>query len=171
MTGLNLGKDKIIEIAVIVTDGSLNMVEEGPDLVIHQPQSVMDGMNDWCVEHHGKSGLTAEVLLSTTTTAEAEAAVLEFVKRYIPVKGVGVLAGNSVHVDKEFLRKEMPAFLDHLHYRLIDVSTLKELARRWNPAVFHRGSHKTSDHRAMGDIRDSIAELRYYRDAFLKLPA
>ncbi|KAJ3414368.1 hypothetical protein HDV05_006642 [Chytridiales sp. JEL 0842] len=168
MTGLDLSTDHIIEIACIITDGSLNTIATGPDLIIHQPKQVMDAMSEWCVTHHGSSGLTASVLASKLSVQEAEKQVLEFIKQHIPEKGVGVLAGNSVHMDKEFIRKEMPALLDWLHYRLVDVSTVKELARRWDKNVFTGAPKKGMSHRALDDIKESIEELRYYRRTFFK---
>ncbi|KAJ3053833.1 Oligoribonuclease, mitochondrial [Rhizophlyctis rosea] len=165
MTGLDLKQDRIIEIAVIITDGELNVVAEGPDLIIHQPKELMDNMNDWCIQHHGQSGLTAAVLKSTITTQEAEEQVLSFVRRYIPNAREGLLAGNSVHVDKQFLQQEMPGLLSHLHYRIVDVSTVKELARRWHPQAYDDAPPKKNTHRALEDIRESIAELQYYRNS------
>ncbi|KAF9923975.1 Oligoribonuclease, mitochondrial [Mortierella alpina] len=167
MTGL-LATDKLIEIAVIVTDDELNIVAEGPNLIIHQPKHVMDGMNPWCIEHHGASGLTAAVLASTISTAQACEQVLAFIKEHIPTPRVGILAGNSVHADKVFLEREMPAIVDHLHYRIVDVSTVKELSRRWYPEAFTRVPEKMGAHRALDDIKESIQELQYYRGAVFK---
>ncbi|KAJ3375330.1 Oligoribonuclease, mitochondrial [Allomyces arbusculus] len=163
MTGLNLSRDFIIEIACIITDGRLNVVAEMPEIIIHQPASVLDGMDAWCTEHHGKSGLTAAVTASTISMADAEARVLDFIQHYVPDKGVGVLAGNSVHADKQFLQKDMPRIVDHLSYRIVDVSTIKELASRWYPAKFQERPAKSLAHRALGDIRESIEELRWYQ--------
>ncbi|KAI8330243.1 ribonuclease H-like domain-containing protein [Chlamydoabsidia padenii] len=163
MTGLDLAKDYIIEIAVLITDGDLNIVAEGPDLIIHQSPAVMKTMNAWCVEQHGKSGLTAAVLESSITTKEAEQQVLQFLKHYLPgLKGHVPLAGNSVHADKQFLEKEMPLVMDYLHYRIIDVSTIKELTKRWYPEIAN-GLAKNNEHRALDDIKESIEELKYYR--------
>ncbi|KAG0302990.1 Oligoribonuclease, mitochondrial [Dissophora globulifera] len=128
----------------------------------------MDRMNDWCIEHHGASGLTAAVLASEITTDQACDQVLQFVKQYIPHAGRGILAGNSVHADKVFLEREMRPLIDHLHYRIVDVSTVKELARRWYPHEFERTPAKKAAHRALDDIRESINELKYYRQAVFK---
>ncbi|KAF9958129.1 Oligoribonuclease, mitochondrial [Mortierella alpina] len=167
MTGL-LATDKLIEIAVIITDDDLNIVAEGPNLIIHQPKRVMDGMNQWCIEHHGASGLTAAVLASTISTAQACDQVLSFIKKYIPTPRHGILAGNSVHADKVFLEREMPTIVDHLHYRIVDVSTVKELSRRWYPEEFAKVPEKMGAHRALDDIKESILELKYYRGAVFK---
>ncbi|KAI9321286.1 ribonuclease H-like domain-containing protein [Dichotomocladium elegans] len=161
MTGLDITKDHLIEIAVLITDGDLNVVAEGPELVIHQPREVMDDMGDWCKEHHGASGLTQAVLNSKVSTADAASQVLTFLKQHIE-PGVAPLAGNSVHADKRFLEKEMPDVVDFLHYRIVDVSTVKELARRWYPDVA-KNIVKKNTHRALDDIKESIAELEYYR--------
>ncbi|CAO3634139.1 unnamed protein product [Cunninghamella echinulata] len=167
MTGLNINTDHIIEIAVLITDGDLNIIAEGPELIIHQSKSVMDNMNDWCIEHHGKSGLTKAVLESTITIEDAEKQVLEFVKKYIPKSRIAPLGGNSVHADKRFLEKEMPRLVDHLHYRIIDVSTIKELSKRWYPDVYN-GLEKKGEHRALDDIKESIDELKYYQHHIFK---
>ncbi|KAF9586510.1 Oligoribonuclease, mitochondrial [Lunasporangiospora selenospora] len=164
MTGLS-ATDKLIEIAVLITDDDLNIVEEGPSLIIRQPKEVMDNMNEWCVKHHGESGLTAAVLASNVSTDEACSQVLTFVKKHIPQAGRGILAGNSVHADKVFLDREMRSLMDHLHYRIVDVSTVKELARRWFPKEFADVPPKQGAHRALDDIKESITELKYYRRA------
>ncbi|KAI8359187.1 ribonuclease H-like domain-containing protein [Blakeslea trispora] len=161
MTGLDIKKDHLIEIAVLITDSELNIVAKGPELIIHQSKEVMDNMNDWCIEHHGKSGLTKQVLESKLSVKEAEEKVYDFLKEHVP-KGAAPLAGNSVHEDKRFLLKEMPKVVDHLHYRIVDVSTIKELAKRWYPEVAS-GVVKKAGHRALDDIVESIEELRYYR--------
>ncbi|CDH57826.1 exonuclease rnase t and dna polymerase iii [Lichtheimia corymbifera JMRC:FSU:9682] len=161
MTGLDLTKDHLIEIAVLITDGDLNVVAEGPELIIHQPSEVMDSMNDWCKEHHGASGLTQAVLDSKVSTADAQTQVLDFLKKHIN-PGDAPLAGNSVHADKRFLEKEMPDVVNYLHYRIVDVSTIKELARRWYPDIA-AGVVKKNTHRALDDIKESIAELQYYQ--------
>ncbi|KAG0079071.1 Oligoribonuclease, mitochondrial [Podila epicladia] len=167
MTGL-LATDKLIEIAVIITDDELNIVAEGPNLIIHQPKHVMDSMNAWCIDHHGASGLTASVLASTISTSDACTQVLSFIQQHIPEQRVGILAGNSVHADKVFLDREMKPIIDHLHYRIVDVSTVKELARRWYPREFAATPAKQGAHRALDDIKESIAELKYYRSAVFK---
>ncbi|KAG2173212.1 hypothetical protein INT43_004586 [Umbelopsis isabellina] len=167
MTGLDVTKDHLIEIAVLITNGDLEIVAKGPELVIHQPKSVMDNMNEWCIQHHGESGLTKQVLESTVTVEHAEAQVLDFVKSHIPEQRIAPLAGNSVHADKRFLEKEMPQLVEHLHYRIVDVSTVKELSRRWYPQVYE-GLQKKGAHRALDDIVESIDELKYYREHIFK---
>ncbi|KAG0249424.1 Oligoribonuclease, mitochondrial [Mortierella polycephala] len=164
MTGL-AATDKLIEIAVIITDDDLKI---GPNLIIHQPKEVMDNMNQWCIDHHGASGLTAAVLSSKVSTAQACDQVLGFIKKHIPESRRGILAGNSVHADRVFLEREMRPIVDHLHYRIVDVSTVKELSRRWFPREFARMPAKKEAHRALGDIKESIQELKYYRGAVFK---
>ncbi|KAI9189536.1 Phosphatidylinositol 3,4,5-trisphosphate-dependent Rac exchanger 2 protein [Blastocladiella emersonii ATCC 22665] len=164
MTGLDLSKDHIIEIACIITDKDLNVVAESDEIIINQPQHVMDGMNAWCVEHHGKSGLTAAVLASTVSMADAEQRVLDFIRAHVPDRGAGLLAGNSVHADKQFLQIDMPRVVEHLSYRILDVSTVKEIVNRWYPKVAEGRPAKNFSHRALDDIRESIAELKYYRE-------
>ncbi|KAJ2894088.1 rna exonuclease [Coemansia aciculifera] len=169
MTGLDHESDTILEIACIVTDGDLNALAPGQEIVIHHPQHVLDAMNEWCVEHHGNSGLTARVLDSTVTMEQAETAVLDMVKSCCAEPRVAVLAGNSVHVDKAFMQRYMPRLIEHLHYRIVDVSTVKELARRWNAEVLRMAPVKKLSHRALDDIAESINELRFYRENFFKL--
>ncbi|TPX36894.1 hypothetical protein SeLEV6574_g07960 [Synchytrium endobioticum] len=166
MTGLDLTVDHIIEIAVIITDGHLNIIAEGPNIIVHQPKSVLDGMNEWCTKHHGESGLTASVLASIISTTQAEAQILAFLEAHKVPKGKVPLAGNSVHADKAFLKKEMPLLVDFLHYRIVDVSTVKELWRRWYPNV--TPPQKKWTHRALDDIKESIAELQFYHDNIFK---
>lgn len=166
MTGLDLDRDHILEMACIVTDGNLNVIEEGPDIVIHQPKEILDNMNEWCVEQHGKSGLTKAVQESKVSLGEAEELMLKFVETHCP-KGKCPLGGNSVHCDKKFLDKYMERFIDHLHYRIIDVSTVKELCRRWYPDLMSINT-KDGSHRALQDIKESIEELKYYRKAIFK---
>jgi oligoribonuclease len=163
MTGLDPNLHRIIEIATLVTDSSLRIVAEGPDLVIFQPDSVLAQMNDWSRKHHAASGLTPRVRASTTTAAEAERLTLEFVGQHCAAS-TALLAGNSVHMDRYFLKRHMPSLEAHLHYRNLDVTTVKELARRWYPQVFAKAPIKSDSHRALDDIRESIAELRFYRD-------
>ncbi|XP_013384064.1 oligoribonuclease, mitochondrial [Lingula anatina] len=169
MTGLDVDNDHIIEIACLVTDGKLNIVAKGPNLIIHQPDHIMDNMNDWCKEHHGKSGLTQAVKDSQISLQQAEKEVLAFVQDHTPA-GSCPLAGNSIHADKKFLDKYMPDFMGHLHYRIIDVSTIKELCRRWYPTDLKKAPPKARTHRAMDDIRESIKELQYYQTALFKPP-
>ncbi|XP_051242411.1 small fragment nuclease [Dicentrarchus labrax] len=162
MTGLDIEKDQIIEMACIITDSDLNVLAEGPNLIIKQPDQLLEGMSEWCKEHHGKSGLTQAVRDSKITLEQAEYEFLSFVRQHTP-PGQCPLAGNSVHADKRFLDKYMPQFMYHLHYRIIDVSTIKELCRRWFPEVYKMVPHKKASHRALDDIWESIKELQYYR--------
>jgi len=168
MTGLDLEKHTIIEIAVIITDGELNRVIEGPATAIHASDKVLETMNEWCIEHHGKSGLTQRVKDSTVDMAEAQRLVLDFVRLHIPDANAGVLAGNSIHVDRSFLVKHMPELISHLHYRIIDVSTIKELAKRWFPKECKNAPRKRLEHTALSDIRESVEELKYWRQAVFK---
>lgn len=168
LTGLDLEKDKIMEIACLVTDEELNPLSEGIDIVVHQPNEVLDAMNDWCQKHHGKSGLTQACRESPVTVEEAEQKVLSLLEKHV-APGVCPLAGNTVHMDRRFLHKEMPRLDAHLHYRIVDVSTIKELCRRWYPAD-HREAlrRKTGSHRALADIKESIDELKFYRSRIFK---
>lgn len=161
MTGLSPQDDRILEIATIVTDPQLQQVEEGPVFAIHQPAAVLDGMNDWCQQQHRKSGLVERVQASTCTPEQAEAATLEFARRYLP-DGKSPLCGSSISLDRRFLELYMPRLHDFFHYRNLDVSTLKELAHRWYPKVAY-SFKKESAHLALSDIHDSIDELRHYR--------
>ncbi|KAM4727158.1 small fragment nuclease [Anableps anableps] len=167
MTGLDIEKDRIIEMACIITDSDLNIIAEGPAMIINQPDELLDGMSDWCKEHHGKSGLIQAVQNSKITLEQAEYEFLSFVRQHTP-PGQCPLAGNSVHADKRFLDKYMPQFMYHLHYRIIDVSTIKELCRRWFPEEFRMAPHKSATHRASDDIKESIKELQYYRACIFK---
>ncbi|XP_068600844.1 small fragment nuclease [Brachionichthys hirsutus] len=170
MTGLDVDTDRIIEMACVITDPELNVLAEGPSLIIKQPDEVLDGMPEWCQVHHGKSGLTQAVRDSNVTLQQAEYEFLSFVRQHTP-PGQCPLAGNSVHADKRFLQKYMPQFVHHLHYRIIDVSTIKELCRWWFPEEYKMVPHKKSSHRALGDIMESIKELQYYKVNVFKLPA
>ncbi len=161
MTGLHPEKDVIIEVAALVTDVDLNILDEGPVLAIHQPDSVLDTMDDWCRTTHGASGLTQRVKDSSVTIEEAERQTLEFVQRWT-VQGKSPLCGNSIAHDRRFVRRYMPAFEAWLHYRNIDVSSIKELVRRWYPANV-RPPTKKGHHLALDDIRESVEELRWYR--------
>ena len=167
MTGLEPERDRIIEIAVVLTDENLNTVAEAPVIAVHQPDTVLDAMDEWNRNTHGKSGLIARVKESTVSEAEAEAQVLAFLKERVPAR-TSPICGNSVCQDRRFLARWMPALEAWFHYRTLDVSTLKELARRWRPAVYE-GVKKAGSHTALADIHESIAELRHYRDHFLKL--
>ncbi|MCI4387984.1 hypothetical protein PGIGA_G00080290 [Pangasianodon gigas] len=162
MTGLDIEKDEIIEMACIITDSDLNIIAEGPNLIINQPDELLDSMSDWCKEHHGKSGLTQAVRDSKISLQQAEYEFLSFVRQHTP-PGQCPLAGNSVHADKKFLDKYMPQFMRHLHYRIIDVSTVKELCRRWFPDEYKHAPQKKASHRALDDIQESIKELKFYR--------
>ena len=165
MTGLDTVRDHIIEIATIVTDRDLHEIAVGPELTVHQPKTVMDAMDEWNIRHHGESGLTARVLESELTLAEAEAATIEFLQQHV-TPGKSPMCGNSVCQDRRFMAREMPALENYFHYRNLDVSTLKILAQIWAPAV--AGSlAKESTHRALADIRDSISELCHYRENLL----
>lgn len=166
MTGLDPEKEVIIEIATIVTDADLNILAEGPSIVIHQPDEILDAMDEWCTNQHGKSGLTQRVRESAISEREAELATLEFLQKYVP-KGSSPICGNSIGQDRRFLVKYMPELEAYFHYRNLDVSTLKELARRWKPEVLN-GFTKQATHLALDDIRDSIAELQHYRKTFIK---
>jgi len=170
MTGLDPARERIIEMATLITDHDLNIVAEGPELVVHQPDSLLNAMDDWNKKHHGASGLIDRVRASTLSEEDAEKRTLDFIKIYCR-QGESPLAGNSIHQDKRFLVRYMPRITDHLHYRLVDVSTLKELAFRWYPKVMAQRPKKTSRHRALDDIKASIEELRFYRQAFFKAPA
>jgi oligoribonuclease len=163
MTGLDVRKDTIIEIAVMVSDGQLKRVIEGPEIAIRHPDAVLDDMNEWSQEQHAKSGLVARCRASSVDLAEAEEHVLEFVKKHCAYQ-TGILAGNSVHVDRAFLMHRMPKLLEHLHYRIVDVSSVAELARRWHPKVWREAPKKKKAHTALADVRESLAELRYYRE-------
>jgi oligoribonuclease len=168
MTGLDLDKDALIEVAVLVTDSELNVLGDGVDVVIAPPAEdlpgLLGGMVDVVREMHTASGLLVE-LASGITMAEAQERVLAYVREHVPEAGKAQLAGNSVGTDRGFLARDMPELEKHLHYRIVDVSSIKELARRWYPRVYFNSPKKTGNHRALGDIRDSIAELRYYREA------
>ncbi|HEY4604075.1 MAG TPA: oligoribonuclease [Blastococcus sp.] len=163
MTGLDLTRDKLIEVAVLVTDSELNVLDPGLDLVISADDADLDGMNDVVVEMHAKSGLTDAVRSSTLTMAEAEQQLLAYVKRFVPERRTAPLCGNSIGTDRGFLARDMPQLDDHLHYRMVDVSSVKELARRWYPRVYYNQPPKGLAHRALADIIESVRELTYYR--------
>ncbi len=161
MTGLDPLVHEIIEIATVVTDAQLNVLADGPELAISQPLATLEAMDDWNRNQHGKSGLWRRVLEEGVALAEAEARTLEFLKAWVPA-GVSPMCGNSICQDRRFLSRLMPGLEAHFHYRNLDVSTLKELARRWAPTI-HSGFNKTSAHTALSDVRDSIDELKHYR--------
>lgn len=165
MTGLDVANDALIEIAALVTDGELNILGDGVDLVIHAPDEALDRMPDVVRAMHAKSGLTDEVRASTVTMTDAETAVLDYVRAHVPEVGKAPLAGNSIATDRGFIARDMPDFNAFLHYRMVDVSTIKELARRWYPAVYSSQPTKGMAHRALADIKESIRELAYYRAA------
>ncbi len=163
MTGLDPERERIIEIATILTDGQLTEIAIGPELVIHQPDDILAAMDDWNTKHHGASGLTERVRQSQITDAAAEAQTIAFIDAHVSLRDRPVLAGNSIHQDRRFIRRYMPALEKRLHYRMVDVSTIKELARRWYPQIIARQPAKRDTHRALDDIRESIEELRFYR--------
>jgi len=167
MTGLDPEKEVIIEIATIITDSSLNLVAEGPSLAVAASQEKLDAMDEWNQTHHGASGLLERVRKSQISTREAEARTLAFIEQHV-ARNSAPLCGNSVWQDRRFLARYMPTLEAYLHYRLIDVSSLKELVRRWRPDLL-AGVNKKNAHTALADIRESIDELRFYRDNFLKL--
>jgi len=171
MTGLDLGKDKLIEVAALVTDPELNVLGEGVDLVIHADDAALDAMPPVVRDMHAKSGLTEEVRRSAITLAEAEEQVLAYVREFVPNPRTAPLCGNSIATDRGFLARDMPALDTFLHYRMIDVSSIKELCRRWYPRVYFGQPPKGLAHRALADIRESIRELEYYRRTiFVPLP-
>jgi oligoribonuclease len=171
MTGLDLGKDALIEVAALVTDPDLNVLGDGVDLVIHADDEALAGMPDVVRDMHEKSGLTEEVRKSVVTLAEAEDRVLEYVASFVKDPRTAPLCGNSIATDRGFLARDMPRLDAHLHYRMIDVSSIKELCRRWYPRVYFGQPAKGLAHRALADIRESIRELEYYRRAiFVPLP-
>ena len=163
MTGLDLGRDALIEIAALVTDGDLRVLGEGVDLVIHADDDALSGMPDVVRDMHARSGLTDEVRRSTVTLREAEEQVLAYVRTHVPEPRTTPLAGNSIATDRAFLARDMPELDAYLHYRMVDVSSIKELCRRWFPRVFFAKPEKGLAHRALADIRESIRELDYYR--------
>jgi len=167
MTGLDTNNDKIIEIATIVTDAQLNILAEGPMLAIHQSNEVLNGMDEWNTRQHGQSGLVDRVRRSTLDEAEAERQTIEFLSEYVP-EGVSPMCGNSICQDRRFMARCMPKLEAFFHYRNLDVSTIKELITRWAPPNVLSGFRKGGSHLAMDDTRDSIRELRFYRESFFK---
>ena len=166
MTGLDPDKERIIEVAVVVTDAQLEVVAEGPVLVIHQSDELLDGMDAWNKGTHGRSGLIDKVKASTITEAQAEDQLLAFLSQYVP-PGKSPLCGNTISQDRRFMFSYMPRFEAFFHYRNLDVSTLKELCRRWKPEIY-KGFQKKSKHEALADIYESIDELKYYREHLFK---
>jgi len=171
MTGLDLRQDALIEIAVLVTDSELRVLDEGVDIVITAPDELLDGMQPVVREMHAHSGLTEAVRASTTTVAEAEQQVLDYLRKHIPEARTVPLCGNSIATDRAFLARDMPELDAFLHYRMVDVSSIKELCRRWYPRVYFSQPQKGLAHRALADVKESIRELRYYRSTvFVPLP-
>ncbi len=170
MTGLSVEKERIIEIATVVTDADLNELAVGPELIIHQDSALLNAMDDWNTQHHSRSGLLAAVRTSTVDERSAERETLTFLRQYVH-KGQVPLCGNTIHHDRRFLARYMPELEKFFHYRNIDVSSLRELARRWCPELVKRRPGQHSDHRALADVRDSICELQHYREHFLCLEA
>lgn len=166
MTGLDPDNDRVIEVAAIVTDPHLNVLAEGPVFAIHQPDAVLDGMDAWNKGTHGRSGLIDRVKASTVTEAQAEAAMIDFLRQYVPA-GKSPMCGNSICQDRRFMARHMPKLESFFHYRNLDVSTLKELCRRWRPELI-AGFKKHQLHTALADIRESVEELQYYREHFIK---
>ncbi len=169
MTGLDPGRHVIVEIATLITDDDLELVAEGPDLVVHQPAEALAQMDDVVVTMHTRSGLLPEIESSPITLDEAGQATLAFLRQHIPNARSVPLCGNSIGTDRRFLAAYLPDIENFLHYRSVDVSTLKELIKRWNPTLLGSAPAKAEGHRAMDDIRESLTELRYYREAFCRL--
>jgi oligoribonuclease len=164
MTGLDLERDALIEVAALVTDPDLNVLGDGVDVVIHAPDSILDGMVELVRDMHEKSGLTEEVRASTVSLADAEDMIMKYVTSLVPTPRTAPLCGNSIATDRGFLARDMRRFDDHLHYRMIDVSAIKELCRRWYPRTYYGQPAKGLAHRALADIKESIRELDYYRN-------
>ncbi|WP_255987285.1 oligoribonuclease [Chitinolyticbacter albus] len=169
MTGLDPQNDRIIELAVIVTDSNLNLIAEGPVWVVHQPDAVLDGMDDWNKNTHGRSGLIDKVKASTLSEDDVVREAQAFLEQYVPT-GSSPMCGNSIGQDRRFMARWMPQLESYFHYRNLDVSTLKELCKRWRPDVY-KLFKKQGAHTALADIRESIDELKFYREHFLKVPA
>ncbi|MEU6563890.1 oligoribonuclease [Nocardia nova] len=171
MTGLRLDSDKLIEVAALVTDSDLNILGEGVDIVIHADDDALAAMPPVVQEMHAKSGLTEEVRRSTVTMEQAQRQVLDYIRKWVPAPGTVPLAGNSIATDRGFIARDMPDLDTYLHYRMVDVSSIKELCRRWYPRIYFGQPEKGLAHRALADIKESIRELRYYRrTAFVPAP-
>jgi len=170
MTGLDVERHRIVEIAVAVTDAQLEPLDDGLDLVVHQPPDALAQMDDFVRTMHTKSGLLPEIERSTLSLEAAGVQVLEHLARFVPAEKTAPMCGNSIGVDRRFLHRWLPALDEYLHYRSIDVSSLKELCRRWYPAAYRKRPGKAEAHRALADVRESIAELRYYRETMLRAP-
>ena len=169
MTGLYPGVDALVEVAIIITDADLNVLDDGIDIIIRPPAAAIEQMDPVVVEMHRNNGLS-DLWHNGITAAEAEQQLLDYVKRFCPEPRKALLAGNTVGQDQRFLFAEMPQLASHLHYRIVDVSSIKELAKRWYPNAYSKAPEKLGNHRALGDITDSINELRYYRDAIMVTP-
>ncbi|HSC24684.1 MAG TPA: oligoribonuclease [Candidatus Babeliales bacterium] len=165
MTGLVISHDVILEIATVITDGQLEVIAEGPSFIIHQTEERLTAMGKWCQDHHGKTGLTEAVRQSTTTLEQAYEETLAFIKQYCPIH-TGILAGNSIWQDRVFLDKYMPNISTYLHYRTVDVTSIKEMVRRWYPSNKNCEYKKSDRHRALSDVYESIAELKHFRKNF-----
>jgi oligoribonuclease len=170
MTGLDAANDHIVEIATLITDDDLTLVAEGPDLVIHQPPPALAAMDEVVVAMHTKSGLLPAIEASTVSLTDAGAATLAFLREHIGEPRSVPLCGNSIGTDRRFLAAHLPEIEDFLHYRSVDVSSVKELVKRWNPALLDDAPRKAEGHRALDDIQESVKELRFYRDTFFRLP-
>lgn len=167
MTGLDLARDVLVEVACLVTDSELNVLGDGVDVVVGAPAEILDDLVPVVHDMHTRSGLLDEIRASTTTVAEAETEVLAYVREHVPEARKAPLCGNSIATDRGFITKYMPALDEHLHYRMVDVSSVKELAKRWYPRAYYAAPEKGGGHRALADIRESIRELRYYRGAIM----
>jgi len=165
MTGLNPDSDRIIEVALVITDSQLNTIAEGPVLVVHQPNEILDGMDKWNKSTHAKSGLIDKVKASRLTETEVEMRLIEFLQQHVP-SGISPMCGNSICQDRRFMARTMPKLEEYFHYRNLDVSTLKEIVKRWKPGIAS-GFTKEGKHEALADIYDSISELKYYREHFI----
>jgi oligoribonuclease len=170
MTGLDIARDALIEVAVLVTDADLAILDEGLDVIIHAEDSVLEQMVPFVRDMHASSGLTEQVRAATTTLGQAEKLVLDYIKSFVPEPRTAPLCGNSIATDRGFLNRDMPSLDDHLHYRMIDVSSLKELAKRWYPRVYQSQPDKGLAHRALADIYESVHELQYYRQTLFVAP-
>jgi oligoribonuclease len=170
MTGLVVESDVIVELAVLVTDAALEPLDDGLDVVVHQPPEVLDRMNDFVRAMHTRSALLPAIESSSVTLEEAGARALEYVKGHVPTAGSAPMCGNTIGMDRRFLARYLPDLDNYIHYRSIDVSTLKELCRRWYPEQYRKRPGKAEKHRALDDVRESIAELRFYRDTILREP-
>jgi oligoribonuclease len=171
MTGLDLGRHVIVEIAALVTDGQLEPLDDGIDVIVHQPPEALAEMDDFVRKMHTKSALIGAIESSTVSLADAGTQTLDYIRRHVPDAGVAPMCGNSIGVDRRFLDQYLPELDRYLHYRSIDVSSFKELCRRWYPDVYRKRPDKAETHRALADVRESISELRYYREHMLLAPA